>query len=131
MLVPLGTVTVLMVVMTTKHLLADFLLQTAAMAKGKAAEHAWLGPLLLHAGAHASLTLLIALAFAPAVWWVAPLELVIHAVLDRGKAIVSRRARVDPGQDLYWWLFGTDQFLHQLTNIGLVFIFVTAAFRPA
>lgn len=124
MLVPLGTVTSLMLVLATKHFVADFLLQTTAMAKGKAAGRAWLAPLLLHALAHAILTLLIALVFCPRAWWIAGVEFVLHATLDRLKALAGRQAGLDPTRPLFWWLFGFDQYLHQMTNviIGVAFL---------
>lgn len=127
MVVPLGTVTSLMLVLATKHFIADFLLQTTAMAKGKAAGRGWLAPLLLHAFAHASLTFLIALVFCPRAWWIAVVEFVLHATLDRLKALTGRGAGLDPSQPLYWWLFGFDQYLHQLTNVGIVVAFLVLA----
>ncbi|UDL94711.1 MULTISPECIES: DUF3307 domain-containing protein [Lichenihabitans] len=120
MLVPLGTATALMCVMAAKHFCADFLFQTAWIARGKAGTDNWVLPLMLHAGGHAALTLLIALLLYPKLWWFAPLELVVHAVIDRAKAVVGRRAALDAGQAEFWWLLGFDQFLHHLTNILIV-----------
>lgn len=124
MLVPLGTATALMCVMAAKHFCADFLFQTNAIAKGKAADRDWAVPLFLHALGHAGLTLLIALLVCPALWWVAPIEFVVHAAIDRGKAIVGRNAQLDIGKAEFWWLLGFDQFLHQLTNVLIVFGFL-------
>jgi hypothetical protein len=120
MLVPLGTVTALMCVMATKHFCADFLFQTNWIARGKSGVDSWLWPLLIHAFGHAALTLLIALLLFPSLWWFAPLEFVVHAIIDRAKAVVGRRAELDAGKAEYWWLLGFDQFLHQLTNILIV-----------
>jgi hypothetical protein len=125
MLVPLGTVTALMVVMAAKHFCADFLFQTSWIARGKAATERWLLPLLVHAFAHAILTLLVAIVLFPRLWWIAPIELVLHAAIDRAKVIFGRRARLDPTKTEYWWLFGFDQFLHHLTNILIVFVFLS------
>ena len=124
MLVPLGTVTALMVVMAAKHFCADFLFQTSWIAKGKSAAHGWLLPLALHAAGHAALTLLIVLLLFPRLWWLAPLEFVVHASIDRAKVLVGRRKTLDASMTEYWWLIGFDQFLHQLTNVVLVLAFV-------
>ncbi len=124
MLVPLGTLAALMVVMAAKHFCADFLLQTSWIAKGKAAAHGWVLPLVLHAGGHAILTLLIALLLFPRLWWLAPTEFVVHFLIDRAKVLVARRKPLDTTMTEYWWLLGFDQFLHQLTNIALVVAFL-------
>lgn len=124
MLVPVGTVTALMVVMATKHFCADFLFQTSWIAKGKAACEGWVLPLALHAGGHALLTLLIILLLFPHLWWLAAIEFVVHFGIDRAKVIVGRRKSLNPTMTEYWWLMGFDQFLHQLTNIVLVLAFL-------
>lgn len=126
-MVPLKAVMVLMAVMAVKHFCADFLLQTAAIARGKAAQQRWLAPLLLHALGHAALTLVIAILFFPALWWVAAVEFVVHAGIDRAKVIAGNKARIDTSMTAYWWLLGFDQMLHQLTNIAIVGAF----FAPA
>jgi Protein of unknown function (DUF3307) len=120
MLVPLGTATALMCVMAAKHFCADFLFQTNWIARGKAGADHWLLPLLVHALGHAVLTLAIALVLYPSLWWFALLEFVVHALIDRGKALIGRRAALDAGKAEFWWLLGFDQFLHQLTNILIV-----------
>ena len=124
MLVPLGTVVALMVVMAAKHFCADFLFQTSWVAKGKAAAHGWELPLAVHAGGHALLTLAIALLLFPRLWWVAPVEFVVHAVIDKGKVAVGHRKALDPTMTEYWWLVGFDQFLHQITNVLIVLAFL-------
>lgn len=123
-MVSFQAVMVLMAVMAIKHFCADFLFQTATLARGKAARHRWLAPLLLHAGGHALLTLLIALSAFPQFWWVAAVELVVHAAIDRGKVIAGNKARIDISMTAYWWLLGFDQLLHQLTNVAIVGIFL-------
>ena len=124
MVVPLGTVIALMAVMALKHFCADFLFQTSGIAKGKAAPHGWVAPLALHAGGHALLTLLIALPLFPRLWWVAPVEFVIHFAIDRAKAVIGCRTALNPTMTRYWWLVGFDQFLHQITNVVIVLAFL-------
>lgn len=123
-MVSFKAVMVLMAVMAIKHFCADFLFQTAALARGKAARHRWLAPTLLHAGGHAVLTLIIALLAFPQFWWVAVAEWVVHAGIDRGKVIAGNKAGIDMSMTAYWWLLGFDQMLHQLTNVAIVGIFL-------
>lgn len=104
---------------SVKHVLADFLLQSNWMARGKEARSGWAAPLFAHAVAHAGMTLLVVLALAPRAWWLAPVDLVVHAAIDRGKALVALRVRWRVDQPQFWWLVGVDQGLHQLTNVGL------------
>lgn len=125
MVIPFPTAVALMAAMAVKHFVADFLFQTSSIARGKAARENWLVPLLLHAGGHAAITLVIALAFFPRAWWVAGVELVIHALIDRGKVMVGDNAHLDPKMSRFWWLFGFDQLLHNLTDVAIIGVFLS------
>lgn len=107
----------LLFALTLKHFLGDFVFQTRWMARGKERTKGWFVPLCAHAGCHAVLTLGIALWIAPRLWWIALMEFVIHAAIDRGKSLISLRAKLTIEKPAFWWLFGFDQFLHQVTNI--------------
>ena len=107
-------------VLAVKHYLADFIMQTNWMARGKEQAAGWEWPLLCHALCHGGLTLLIALAVAPALWWLAPADLLVHFAIDRGKATLSRRLAYTPSQPRFWALFGLDQLLHTLTNLAIL-----------
>jgi hypothetical protein len=109
----------LALLMAFKHYVADFLLQTNWIAQGKERDKGWLAPLAVHVLGHALLTLLIVLALAPTLWWLAPVEFVIHGAIDRGKTIIGNWGGWQPNQQKYWWLLGFDQFLHQATNLAL------------
>ena len=109
----------LMAAFTVKHVLADFVLQSNWMARGKEAASAWFVPLMAHVACHAALTLLIALAVRPSLWWLALVDLAVHAAVDRGKALFALRVGWRMDQPQFWWLLGIDQGLHQLTNVGL------------
>lgn len=108
-----------MLVFAVKHFLADFVLQTDAIARGKERATGWALPLALHAGEHAALTLLIALSMAPRLWWLAVADFVIHFGIDRAKTQVASRAALTVQQAPFWWLLGLDQLLHQATNVAL------------
>lgn len=123
--VPVWTVTALAAIMAAKHYLADFVLQTEWMARGKERAEGWLWPLCTHAGCHAALTLGIALLLLPRLWWLALVDFAIHFAIDRGKALVALRIRPVPAQARFWWLLGFDQLLHGLTDLGLVTAFLS------
>ena len=115
---PIGVFAVLALVFTTKHFVADFLLQNRWIALGKDSTSHWLRPLLVHVGLHALLTLAIVLAAAPRLWWLALVDFGIH-FSDRSKCLLAHWGGWTPQNARYWWLFGFDQYLHQVTNIGL------------
>jgi hypothetical protein len=118
--------TFLAVVMATKHYIADFLLQTNWIAHGKECRSGWFLPLLAHVVCHAGLTLLLALALAPRLWWLSLVDLAVHFVIDRGKAVVGQIGQWTPQDEKFWWLLGFDQYLHQVTNLALAAAFFIA-----
>jgi hypothetical protein len=117
---------VLSLIFVIKHLVADFLLQTSWMAFGKERAEHWVLPLSAHAGIHAAATLLIVMALAPGLFWLAAVDFVIHFAIDRGKALTSRAANTDPTKATFWWLLGFDQALHQLTDLAFVVVLAVA-----
>jgi Protein of unknown function (DUF3307) len=118
------TLVLVLVAFQVKHFIADFLLQNEWTIKGKEREHDWLAPLMAHAFGHAALTLFIALVFNTAFWWLGPVDLLIHAVIDRGKGVAGRRLSAEGGGRLWWQIFGLDQTLHHLTHLGYAVVIV-------
>ena len=112
-------VAALSIAFALKHLMADFLMQTSWMARGKNLREGWLPPLLAHVLCHTALTLLMVLVVAPRLWWLAVVDFAIHITVDRAKALVGQHGDWRVDQPRFWWLLGIDQFLHQVTNIGL------------
>ena len=112
-----------------KQWVADFMLQTAWMAKGKECQQGWVFPLMLHVAIHGMGTLLITLAIAPGLAWLALIDVVLHGVIDRGKARIQLRMTMTPDRACFWWLLGIDQTLHHLTHLG--FVIVIAATKTA
>jgi hypothetical protein len=106
-----------------KQFICDFVLQTdwMAMNKGKPGLEG-VRPLLLHAGVHGIGTLLIALVFAPSLWWLGLADVVIHALVDRLKGILSYQKGWKPTDRWFWWSFGLDQEAHNLTHVGYMLI---------
>jgi len=107
---------------TVKHLLADYVLQTAAMVRGKEAKSHWLRPLSAHAAIHGAGTLLLVLAVGPAFWWLAPVDVAVHGAIDRTKSIIGGYGRWLPEEPRFWWLHGADQALHHLTHFTFVLL---------
>ena len=104
-----------------KHLVCDFALQSGWMARNKGR---YLHPAgLAHAGLHAAATLPILLAFGAApmlALGLAAAECALHYHIDWAKAGITARAGWTTGDRAYWVAFGTDQFLHQVTYLGLI-----------
>lgn len=124
-LVPVWTMTVLACTLIVKHYVADFVLQTAWMARGKEQRQGWLLPLSAHVGCHVAATLLIALVVAPRLWWLALVDGAIHFAVDRAKTLVGRMGAWTPTDVRFWWLLGFDQMLHGLTDMGLTAAFLS------
>lgn len=124
-LIPVWTMLVLACTLIVKHYVADFVLQTDWMARGKEQARGWLSPLAAHVGCHTAATLLVALVVAPRLWWLALVDGAIHFGVDRGKTLVGRLGRWTPAQVQFWWLLGFDQMLHGLTDIGLAAAFLS------
>jgi len=120
------TLILILLLFLLKHFVADFVLQPGWMAKGKAGMLGWHIPLTLHAAIHALLTYALILFLAPAYWWLAILDFGVHFAIDRGKALASLRWNANPTQSIYWWLFGADQMLHQLTHLVFALILASA-----
>lgn len=113
---PTGLLVLSMLLFLLKHLFADFVFQPSWMAEGKACSKRWFIPLAIHSGIHAAMTFLIIMLLNPSLWWLGPLDFIIHFAIDRGKAKMTLRLNAQPTQAVYWWLFGADQALHQLTH---------------
>ena len=124
--IPVGAFALLILAFAVKQLAADFLLQSNWMAQGKDRPSAWLAPLCAHTGLHGLGTLLIALAVKPALWWLALADFAIHTGIDRGKALIGQRTHFPTTDARFWWLIGVDQFLHQVTHIGLALVLAAA-----
>lgn len=120
MLISLPTLVVLYGAFAAKQLVCDFLLQTSWMAKGKCRQSDWVRPLLAHAGTHAAGTLAIVLAAAPSLFWLAIVDFILHAGIDRAKALAT--ARMAMTEPRFWWALGADQMAHQLTHFAFVLV---------
>jgi Protein of unknown function (DUF3307) len=108
-----------MLVLTVKHVVADFFLQSSWMALGKDQKSGWALPLLVHCLIHGALTTALILIIAPRFWFVGLIDFAIHITVDRAKGLCVSTFNVHPGHPWFWWLIGIDQALHHLTGFFL------------
>jgi hypothetical protein len=104
--VPVGALVGWMLLLTFKHIIADFVLQNSWMAFGKDQKTGWALPLLVHCLIHLAVALVLIL-------------IIIHIIVDRAKGLVSSTFGMTPEHPWFWTLIGVDQALHHLTGFGL------------
>ncbi|QOZ22961.1 hypothetical protein CI1B_17720 [Bradyrhizobium ivorense] len=119
--VSVGALVGWMLLLTAKHIIADFMLQNAWMAIGKDQKTGWGLPLLAHCLVHLAVALVLILLVAPRFWYVAFVDFVIHIIVDRAKGICASHFHVtlESGHPWFWTLIGVDQALHHLTGFAL------------
>jgi hypothetical protein len=108
-----------MLLLTFKHVIADFVLQNAWMAYGKDQKTGWALPLLVHCLIHLAVATVLILIVAPKFWFVAVVDFLIHITIDRAKGICSSTLAMTTERPWFWTLIGVDQALHHLTGFGL------------
>jgi hypothetical protein len=52
--------------------------------------------------------------------WIAAGEFIVHYHMDWIKVKVGTRFRLTPDDQRFWWLTGLDQWVHQMTYVGMV-----------
>lgn len=120
---PLADVVTVYLLFRLKHFMADYLLQTTWMARGKEKPVGWATALFAHAGVHAIGTTAIAAAFAPSMMILGTIDLFLHAGIDRAKAACRQ---LTPSQPAFWWAHGIDQEAHHLTHFAYVLVIILA-----
>lgn len=125
----INTVLLLIVLLQIKHMFADFFLQTPKMLSGRG--EYWHMGRAQHAGVHV-LGSIIAFVIigAPVLFTVliVAIEWVIHFNIDFFKGRYNDEKELNPSQALFWFAFGVDQALHQLTYVAMVWAWVVFAF---
>ena len=119
--VTVGALVGWMLVLTVKHVIADFVLQNSWMAIGKDQKTGWAMPLLAHRLVHLVEARALILMIAPRFWFVAIIDFFIHITVDRAKGLCASTFGVtlEAGHPWFWTLIGVDQALHHLTGFGL------------
>jgi hypothetical protein len=128
---PTDTLIAVLVCFQVKHFVADYLLQTSWILRGKGDMHSPGG--YAHAGLHAigSLPVLAiaGLGLIPIIV-LAAAEFVVHYVIDFGKAKLSAQTHCGPTTRLYWAMHGGDQMLHQLTYVAMLYAAIRLTAAP-
>ncbi|MCX5512220.1 DUF3307 domain-containing protein [Kaistia algarum] len=122
---PALTVLAALAILQVKHLLCDFFLQTSHQIENKGTYGHPGG--LIHAGIHMLGTLPVFLVYpvsltAGAVILV--VEFIVHYHIDWLKNVIGNLYGWTTRDAAYWWAFGTDQFLHQITYLVMVLALV-------
>src|SRR3954453_4416134 len=78
-----------MLLLTLKHVIADFVLQNSWMAIGKDQKKGWALPLLAHCLVHFVVALTLILIVAPRFWFVPVIPFAIHITIDRAKGFCA------------------------------------------
>lgn len=124
----LETALILLVLLQVKHLFADFFFQTQKMLAGRD-EYIHMGR-CQHAGLHAIFSVVcLVLVGAPLGFTLVlcAIEGVVHYHIDWGKGRHAAIKKYTPTDAGYWRAFGTDQLLHQLTYVVMVWAWVKFA----
>ena len=108
-----------MLLLTAKHVVADFFLQNSWMAHGKDQKTGWALPLLVHCLIHLAVAMVLILMIAPRFWFVALIDFAIHITVDRAKGFCVSNFGLTTEHQWFWWLIGIDQALHHLTGFFL------------
>ena len=105
-----------------KHLIADYYLQFSWMIKDKGTYGAWGG--IAHAKFHGLLTFLLLLLFVnPLIAFLfGALDSIIHYHVDYVKSNFWKSKNLGPSDQMYWAVHGTDQFLHMMTYVLIIFL---------
>lgn len=109
--------------LTFKHFIADFILQRRYQFMNKGIYGHPGG--LLHAGIHGVGTVLVLAFFLPILTalLIGLGEAVIHYHIDWAKVRWNKRLNLDPKEgNEYWFLFGFDQYLHQMTYVCILIL---------
>ena len=109
-----------------KQYFCDFVMQTdwMALTKGKPGREGYKA-LFSHTVFHGIATTLIALVFAPFLWWLGLVDFIVHSIIDRLKGLFTYKKGLSYDNRWFWWSFGLDQEAHNYTHlVYIVFMIV-------
>jgi hypothetical protein len=115
---------VLLLWLLTKHVVADFFLQSELQLKDKGNFRSIGGYLhaLIHGGLTGAIFLFMSNSLSTA-FLAGAADAITHYIIDWSKANVTLRFNLTSRNKLYWYVFGLDQWLHTATIIALAFYF--------
>jgi len=105
-----------------KQVFCDFFFQTSWMAKVKGGPFNMGGAKALgaHAGIHSLFTFALVFYFAPQLWWLGFVDFAVHGIIDKTKGWITNKNGWTYKDNYYWWAFGVDQEMHNLTHLCYV-----------
>jgi len=112
-------------ILLAKHLIFDFLLQTAYQYQNKGIYGHPGG--ILHAGLHVLGTAFLFLYIGPSATLATQIlvgEFIVHYHIDWMKEQIVRRMNLRSDRPEFWWVLGIDQFLHGATYVAIVWILI-------
>ena len=114
------------IVLSVKHTIADYVLQTPYQFRNKG-KYGHPGG-LIHSALHSALTLTVFYVLPPATMGLALAiivgEFVIHYHLDWGKEQLVKRFELTQGNQWFWHLFGLDQLAHMVTYVVIIALLI-------
>lgn len=119
------TILILAGLLQLKHVIADYLLQSPYILQNRY-RYGHPGG-LLHVGYHVAGTVLVLAVFGtalPVIALIGALEALFHYHLDWAKDNFTRKQGLGTQDSLFWWAIGVDQFLHQLSYLVMIAIWL-------
>lgn len=114
------------IVLSVKHTIGDYLLQSPYQFKNKGIYGHPGG--ILHSALHAILTLPVFLILPPATLMLALAimvgEFVIHYHIDWCKEKLNKHYELTQCNERYWYLFGFDQLAHSITYVAIIALLI-------
>ena len=117
-----------LLILQIKHYLCDYLLQSEYQYSNKGLYGHPGG--ILHAGLHALATIVVFAVITPSLQLGLAIvvgEFIAHYHLDWTKEQILRRRQWVFPQAQFWWVFGADQALHEITYLAIAALLATAA----
>jgi hypothetical protein len=117
----------LLIGLEVKHYIADYLLQSAWILRGKGDFRLPGG--YAHAGIHAALSLIVLLLCGTppaAAAAIIVAEFIVHYALDYSKIRYSAGVQINSEPRKFWALHGGDQLAHQLTYAAMIYFALRA-----
>ena len=114
---------ILLIIFQIKHFICDFPLQREYMLRKTLPGWNFLAPLSLHCLVHMLFTLIIVVFYNPSLVWLAPVDFVVHFIMDRIKSGPRYLGRYnDRNRPGFWNALGFDQMVHCFTNFYIVWV---------
>jgi hypothetical protein len=120
-----GQMIMWMLLLTVKHVVADFLPVKTWLAAGTVGAGGRLEPLTVHCLIHGVLATLLFVLLAPKLWFLGIVDFRRSHDNRSHQRIVGSRLEKRFGPQWFWWLLGIDKALHHLTDFALALIVVS------